>query len=268
MDNKIQLANNQQVAITPTTLPEWPSAVSRIVVRAEQLPAEVLSLGSQSISALNAGTGSRINGLEVFEVAIMHILEFYRAKWSSSEIEETADLMHQDYHYLHLAEIKHFVARAKKGIYNVKRSVSRKNKLTGELTTESYDGKIYGALTPGLLLMWISEYAEESNAARAFVYGEGSKPQTEQKQITPYVSPEDVAEALRVFEQMTQSARKQPKQEVPYQHEKMRQRCIKDVAEKMFKDPTDLTPDDVKFYNANRSEVDRRVEEITKIWDP
>lgn len=131
----------------------------------DQQISEVLRIGTPSISTLNTGTGSRENGLLVFRTIILSVLEYYGTEWSEIQYLETADMMHREYHWLQIAEIKHFVLNAKAGTYNVKKSISRKT-ATGYLT-EEYDGKIYGKLAPVTLMKWLSEYANESLSARA-----------------------------------------------------------------------------------------------------
>lgn len=87
---------------------------------------------------------------------------FYGAEWEPEDVIETAEMMHHEYYWLHLAELKHFSIKAKAGEYNVKRSRSIRNEDGDYQGAEEYDGKIYGKLAPIHLMKWIAEYASES----------------------------------------------------------------------------------------------------------
>lgn len=132
------------------------------------------------------------------------MLEYYGAEWSGYQIDETAELMHSEYHWLQFAELKHFIQKCKKGEYNVKQSVAKQDLDGGWMATEEWDGKIYGKFAPANLMKWIDAYAGESLATRGGMRIE-QKSQPEPEQLTEAEAKERDkwgSEAMRAVEDM------------------------------------------------------------------
>lgn len=141
-------------------------------VKAETTALEVIKSGTPSISSFNRGTGSTENGILVIEMCTLQVLEWYGVEWAGSQIRECAEMIHSEYHWLLLAEMKHFVLKAKRGDFNKK---------TRDSKFEENDAKIYGKLTPATFLRWVHNYAQESLFNRAGAFNEHSPASTQNK---------------------------------------------------------------------------------------
>jgi hypothetical protein len=136
---------NQNQGLTQITKENWASVWQEIKVSASLHPAEIISLNTPQLSTINYGTGSTENGITLIEAIIVSLLDFYGLEWSAFQIRDTAELWHQEYYWLHIAELKHFITRCKSGKF----------------------GKLYGKFSPSVLMSWLDEYATESIEVRS-----------------------------------------------------------------------------------------------------
>lgn len=113
-----------------------------MAVTASQGQMEILSKPTPELSTVNRGTGSKENGILIFETIILMILEFYGLEWSALQIRECAEMGFAEYYWLQVGELKHFVLKAKQGDFR--------------------DEKDFSRLTPVMLMMWFKAYANES----------------------------------------------------------------------------------------------------------
>lgn len=146
----------------------------------------------------------------VFETVILSVMEFYGAEWRQMQIAELAEMMHHDYYWLHLAELKLFSLKAKKGEFNIKESFAKPvmpmdapgNRAPYQ-GTEEYDGKIYGELKPAVLLKWIQRYADESLYQRGTLRLEQQPAQQkmieESDETKGFIGPDRAVELLKEF---------------------------------------------------------------------
>lgn len=109
---------------------------------ASQGQMEILAKPTPELSTVNRGTGSKENGITMFEIVILMVLEFYGVEWSKLQIRESAEMAFGEYYWMQLAELKHFVLKAKQGDFRGEKDFSR--------------------LTPVLFLMWLRTYGNES----------------------------------------------------------------------------------------------------------
>jgi hypothetical protein len=191
MDNNRQIQRTESQQIRAITKDNWQSELARLPIKVDSPPSEVLRLGTPQVSALNAGTGSKENGITVFEVLVQAIVKFYGTGWGAQQ-REVAEIMHGKYYWLHLAEIRQFSMKAKAGDFNRKDWFKGDN---GEM--EEWDGKIYGQLTAPVLLKWMERFALESTAARAGIdWDKKPLPPMTEEEKGKLVSTETVKEAI------------------------------------------------------------------------
>jgi hypothetical protein len=78
----------------------------------------------------------------MMEAVVLMALNFYGQSWNKEQIRETAELIIEEFWWLQVAELKHFLTRVKMGGFD----------------------KLYSAnqFTPPILLKWLGEYADES----------------------------------------------------------------------------------------------------------
>lgn len=113
--------------------------------------AALQQLKTPAISTINRGANSTEGGINVFEVCVLGILEFYGVEWSKNQIRESAELLFNEYYWLHIAELKHCITKIK----------------TGNLILD--DGKpfrVFGRFSPSHLQECFSCYAAESLRVR------------------------------------------------------------------------------------------------------
>lgn len=120
---------------------------------------EVLAEKSPAINALARVSGSKMACIDLLEMMVLSILDFYGADWNERQIRDCAEVMYQEYHWLQLSELKHFCAKVKASSF----------------------GKLYGKLAPYTLTQWMREYAEESLVIRADQYLKREHEEREQK---------------------------------------------------------------------------------------
>jgi hypothetical protein len=106
---------------------------------------QMKELQQQILNLKKTGTFTCQNGVMLFEIAVVSILEFYGVEWSDRQIEEAAQELYQNYNWLQMAELKLFVAYVKNGVYG---------------------RKDFRKLAPFLLLQWVDEFATNSLGIR------------------------------------------------------------------------------------------------------
>lgn len=126
-----------------------------IPVKASMAIAEIHSMKTPEISTINRGEKSTEPAIILYEFVIIGLLEFFGVEWSKEQIRECAELLFNEYYWLHIAELKHLITKVK----------------TGEI--EMADGKkfkTYGKFNPQLLMECFSQYADESLKERQQAY--------------------------------------------------------------------------------------------------
>jgi hypothetical protein len=83
-------------------------------------------------------------------------LEFFGCEWSKSQIREIAEMLFNEYYWLHVAELKHLIMQMKMGEAKV---------LDGDRVVIF---KVYGKLKPPDLTACFSFYANESLKERQY----------------------------------------------------------------------------------------------------
>lgn len=75
-------------------------------------------------------------------MVVLSLLEYYGIEWSPLQIRETAEMMFTEFYWLQIAELKHFILKAKMG----------------------EAGKMFAgrAFLPVNLMEWLKNYAQES----------------------------------------------------------------------------------------------------------
>ena len=161
---------------------------------------EILKLNTPSIRAV--GEMSAV----VFAYALESILKFFGVVWDTDLCYETTTLLNQ-YNYWSFAELKHFVMRVKKA-----------------------DFKIYGKLTPHVLMQLAKEYDNEAREARDN-YTTPKEPPKDAK----YVPREKVYEALASFAEQWQREIKQQKRKGEEERQKQLEKYKENLLAQMQK---------------------------------
>lgn len=111
-----------------------------ITVTANSNQFEVLAIKAPECSTICAGTNSKQNGYDMYQMVILSIINFFGVSWTAENIKECALMLYDDYYWFTLAELKHFMLMCKSLKY----------------------GKIYGQMNPATLIDWMGQYSEES----------------------------------------------------------------------------------------------------------
>lgn len=104
--------------------------------------AEIQEMKTPEISTINRGENTTEPAIAVYEFVVLGLLEFYGCEWSKEQIRECAELLFNEYYWLHIAELKHLITRIK---------------------TQT---KVFGKFSPAQLMEAFSQYADESLRAR------------------------------------------------------------------------------------------------------
>lgn len=104
--------------------------------------AEIQEMKTPEISTINRGENTTEPAIALYEFVVLGLLEFYGCEWSKEQIRECAELLFNEYYWLHIAELKHLITRIK---------------------TQT---KIFGKFSPAQLMEAFSQYADESLRAR------------------------------------------------------------------------------------------------------
>ena len=242
----------------------WNSELRSLPVRADMLPVEVIKAGTPAISELNRQAGNTELGITIFETVVTGILDFFDAPWKSSVIRDTAELMHAEYHWLHLAELKHFAVKCKSGAYNVRK--------VGDYGAELFDGKVYGKLLPATLMKWLEAYAGES----MFTRGEmriGDTPKASQQteeteeaegnitidQASPEVREEyrkAIEDLMNAFKNRQASIPTDSKKELARQQEMINGRQVVRFVDCLIAGQPMTSAEDVQFYENNKQMIE------------
>ncbi len=102
---------------------------------------DVVAMNTPNLGLMNKGFGNIACSYIFIKAEILRLLEFLGIEWSLLQINECADIIAKQYYGLHIAEIKHFLLRAK---------------------TQHYNKNSFARLTPNIFLGWLNEYWEES----------------------------------------------------------------------------------------------------------
>lgn len=94
------------------------------------------------------------SGYFLFQTVILMILEWFEIQWSNEHLTECAEILYDEYYWMQIGELKHFVLKVKSGHYD--RSIL-KNKIN--------------AVT---LIDWMGQYGEESLKIRQTNYVNGA----------------------------------------------------------------------------------------------
>lgn len=162
----------------------------------------IKSGGNNPISALNAGTGNTELGKAVFEAALISLNDFYDIRWTDEQYDDCVEIMHSEYHWMSMAELKHFMTRAKSGSY----------------------GKIFGKFSPATLMDWLREYAEESLQQRAGLF---ARPEQKENPDAVYVPQEQVSKALLSFADQWQKELDATTEESEAEFQKRREEIVR-----------------------------------------
>lgn len=133
---------------------------------------EIVKIGGSAISVVNQNTGTKENGITIFECTVLDLLEFFGLEWSVNQIRGASEILFDEYYYWTLAELKHFSLKTKKGDF----------------------GKVYGKFSPSTLMECASAYDSEILTARASYL-----PVVKEVEPVEYVPQERVSEALNSF---------------------------------------------------------------------
>lgn len=243
-NNQIQRIESQQ--IKAITKENWPTALALLPIKADSPPSEVLRLGTPEVSTFNRGCTTPENGIQVFEVLVQAIVKFYGTGWGAQQ-REVAELMFSKYYWLHMAEIRQFSLKAKAGDFNKKDSITIRDNEGKFLGTEEWDGKLYGPLTPAVLMKWMERFATDSTAARAGIdWDRKPLPPMSEEERAGLVKEETIKATLEAmmdeFGLVPDYADKDRREEI-YRQEKIKQRQ-RDAARRQA-DIEDIDSEDV-----------------------
>lgn len=158
--------------------------------------------GNTSISSLNAGTGSIEIGKSLFEAALISFLDFYGIDWTDEQFDDCIDIMHSEYHWFSMPELKHFMTRAKSGSY----------------------GKVFGKFAPSVLMDWLREYADESLQQRAGLF---ARPVAQEPVGVEYVDPNKISDALLGFAEQWQKELQEGEEKSDEEFQKRREEMVR-----------------------------------------
>lgn len=112
----------------------------------------------------------------VFETAILGLLEFFGVEWSKFQIRELSELLHGEYGYWSLVELKHFTTKVKTGEY----------------------GQLYGKFSPAHFVQYAGEYNGDLLVERANHYS-NHKSEPENDEGKEYVTQERMRAVFSQF---------------------------------------------------------------------
>lgn len=191
----------------PLTRNGWQQRWAAIQVKGDMDQMEVLKQDQTAISTINAGTGTTEAGVTVFELTILSILEFYGVEWSEFQTREAAEMMHSEYYWFSLAELKHFALRVKKADF-------------GKITQD------YSRFAPKHLMQCATVYAEEALHARAQFNFLGHEPAQEDPNAE-YVPIEKVKEALQSMADKWQGEIDEANKETEAEYQRLKEQMKK-----------------------------------------